>query len=281
MKTDLHVHTHFSDGVHSVEEIFKKAKEAGITTIAITDHNWTDHIANNQEKALEFELDYIQGVEISATFEGENVHILAYSKNFNLKKLSSGLNRQIEGFTNRSQEITNRINNSGKIKIDFKKLRGEYKGCIQNFPIMIQVGKALGKPPLGEESKTFYKKYCIPCGDWFMSPEQVIKIIHESNGIAVLAHPAIHWNKMGRQKFGRLFKLLLKCGLNGLEAIHSNQNEGEEKEIITLAHKHDLLITGGSDFHGLAVSPSRHLGAKSISEEQLAKFLEKLNSIKK
>lgn len=280
-KADLHLHTHFSDGVHSVDEIFEKAKEAGLTTIAITDHNWSAHIKENQKKAIEFELDYIQGIEISAIFEDSTVHILGYSRNFDLKKLTAGLQKQVEGFTDRSRKIVKKINDDGKIKIDFANIKRKYKGCIQNFPVMVEVGKALNMPPLSKETTSLYHSYCIPYGDYLLKPVDVVKLIKDCGGVAVLAHPAVHWRKMGREKFDRLFDILLEAGIDGVEAIHSDQDESEEKEIFDLAKKHQLLITGGSDFHGLSVSPTRHVGKKGLNEDLLKTFLAKLDGNKK
>ena len=276
---DLHIHTHFSDGDHSIEEVFKKARAAGLTTIAVTDHNWPHYKKDNRKKALEFELDLIQGIEITAIFEEKSIHILGYSRNFDLKKLSDGLQAQNDGYNQRSKIIVERINRSGKIKIDFRQIRKKYKGCIQNLPILVEVGKALNKLPSEDETMTYYKQFRIPCGNWAMTAEEVIELIHRSGGVAVLAHPATHWKKIGQGRFNRLFKILLKAGLDGVEASHSDQSEEEETKIIALAEKHDLLVTGGSDFHGEAIAPQRKLGEKGIDEEQLAKIIKKLDSI--
>lgn len=279
MKTiDLHVHTNYSDGVHSVEEIFELAKKAGITTIAIADHNWPHHIANNAVIAEKFKINFIQGIEISALFENTTVHILGYSKKFDLDKLCRGLNKQIDGFNKRSELIVNSINESGVAKISFEDMKKNFKGCIQNFPVMIELGRALKSKPLEEPAKSIYKRHSVPYGDWLMGPVEVVKLIHDSNGIAVLAHPAVHWRKAGRDQFDRLFKVLLESGIDGLEASHSEQNDQEEKEIIKLAHDNNLLVTGGSDFHGLDIHPDRKLTSKGMSEKELKILKEKLEA---
>lgn len=275
-KIDLHIHTHFSDGIHSAREVFELAKKAGIETIAIADHNWPHSIKDNVKTAQDFKLDFIEGIEISGLFEGSTVHILGYSKGFDLDKLAKGLERQINGFNERSKQIVNNINNSGVAKISYEQLRKNFKGCIQNFPIQIELGNILHTDPLGPQAKEIYKKYKVPYGDWLMNPTDVVRLIHASNGIAVLAHPALFWNRHGREQFGRLFPLLIKADLDGLEASHSGQSEQEEKEIVELAQKHNLIVTGGSDFHGLAIHPSRQLGLKGLDKTELEKFLEKL-----
>jgi len=278
-KIDLHIHTHYSDGIHSVEETFELAKKAGIEVLAITDHNWHQHIKNNAEIAKKHGLDYVQGIEISSLFEGKTVHILGYSKSFDFEKLGAGLDKLIKGYDQRARQIVENINTNKTAKIDYEDMTKKFKGCIMNFPIQIELGKSLKMAPLDTKLEEIYKKHIEPFGDWLVKPEEAVDIIHKSRGIAILAHPAVAWRKLGKESFDRLMATLMEAGIDGLEASHSEQSEAEEKEIVELAKKHDLIITGGSDFHGLEVHPHRKIGEKGLTRKQYEKILKRLDCV--
>ena len=276
IKTDLHTHTIFSDGVHTAKEIFEMAKREGVTVVSITDHNWPYEIKNNAKLAKSYGLDYIEGIEISGVFEGKTVHVLAYSKDFDLEILSRGLEKQIKGFESRAIKIVKSINDSGDATIDYDEMKKDFPGCIQNFPIQIELGRALNSKPLEGIAKEVYSKHEIGYGDWLLDPIEVVKIIHQSRGVAILAHPAVYWRKRGKEQFNLLLSALLDAGLDGLESNHSEQNEQEEQEIKQIAKDHNLIITGGSDFHGMSVHPGRSFAGKSLDEDNFKIFLKKL-----
>lgn len=275
---DLHVHTHYSDGIHSVEKVLSDAKKAGIKAISLTDHNWPDNMAKKVKLAEEFGIESIQGVEISARFEETTVHILGYSRNFDIPKLREGIDKQIKGLENRAIAVIESINNSGVTYIDFDDIKKRYIGSIGNFQITVELAKKIDKPIHSRDTEEIFKKHSLPYGKWHLEPREVVAAIHETGGIAVWAHPALYLRKNGRDKFERLFQLLLELGISGLEAHHSQQIGKDEKMVAEMASGHNLIVTGGSDFHGLAVHPCRPFGSGGVSEEQYLALLKKIDT---
>lgn len=274
MKTDFHIHTHYSDGQHSVKDTLEQAKKAGLEFVSLSDHNWPYNLDEKSKIASDIGIAHIEGIEISARYNETNIHILGYSKKFDKNILINGLNEQLKGFDKRAREIVEKINASKITYIDFDEMSSRYKGCIQNFPIMIFIAENL-KLSL-DDAKSIYKKFSLPYGDWHLNVAEAIDLIHKAGGIAVLAHPFLYKRKFGDDEFNSLFKLALDSGIDGLESKHSDQSQEEEIEIAKLAFANGLITTGGSDFHGLAIHPHRKIGSKSIDQKELDSFLIRL-----
>lgn len=274
---DLHLHTHYSDGVHSIEDVVAEAKKVGVKVISITDHNWPNNMAEKNSLAIKAGLTYIQGVEIGARDNNTNAHILGYSKNFDFEILVGGLKEQMEQLFERSKKIIENINASGEAKLSAKQIQHRFKGTIGNFPILIELAEFFETSVHDEKVKNFYKKFSLPYGKWHLNPEQAIDLIHLAGGVAVWAHPALYKQKYGEKKFKSIFKKMLNSKIDGLEASHSGQDEFDEAFIRDLAKRNNLFITGGSDFHGLSIHPSRVIGKKGLDEKELELFLKKLD----
>ena len=281
---DMHVHSNFSDGELTPSELIKKAIENEVGTIAITDH---DTLLGN--KNIEYSIDkeerklikIISGIELTAKTQKGRMHILGYDFDIN----DSVLNSKMQELRNNSlysvlgiltqlkkdyniafdyEDIKNIINREGNIgRPHIAKLLIKY-GFVKN------VDEAFSKYLVNAQKKTQYSKKGI-------SYEECISLINHAGGLAVLAHP--NQLKMDDDELEEVLKNLISCGLLGIEVYHSNHSREEVEKYLYLAKKYNLLISGGSDYHGKGVKPDIELG-KGINSNVKIKKLSLVDYIK-
>lgn len=286
---DLHVHSAYSGDAELLPEtIFEKAKQLNLKGVVITDHNAVRSIDLVKDIAAKFGLFTCQGIEISAKYLKIDVHILGYSLNFKKDVLLSGLKKTLSGYNERSKTIVDKINQLKIAKISFDKLAKE-------FPDFY-----LPKPRIAEEvayqNKIPFKKALAlmerggptytPYGEWAMSPEDAVKLIKKANGIPILAHPGDFEKRssFSPQKTEKiLFRLidsLVKIGLLGLEAIYSKHTSSQNRRFRLLAKNKNLLITGGTDWHGEKLTPEFEIGDFGITSKDFMIFKKTIEKIK-
>ena len=272
---DLHIHTVFSDGTNSPEEIVSLVKSAGIKTFSITDHDTA-----LSAEALKGDLDglkFISGIEFSCKDDEGKYHILGYGFNPNCEEFKGVVKR---GHTLRIEKTAKRIEFLNKeFGFEFEKeevdrllsLNNPGKPHIAN--LMVKYGYAKTKEDAIEK---FIDK--VRFKNEYLTPKEAIKGIIEGGGVAVLAHPFYGSGNeliLGNDMDSRL-KTLKGYGLKGLEAYYSGFTDKMREDALFLAEKHDLLITAGSDYHG--GNKLVRLGDTGLSEnelpERLIKFLE-------
>lgn len=242
---DLHIHTNKSDGLYSVEEIFKKAKENEISAIAITDH---DTVAATEEAinlSKIYNIEYVPAVELSAMYEEKEVHIVGLYINWRdkdfIKSLAHFQKKRVERAVNivnklkenkiiiefeELYEMTDNLNNIGRLHIARLLLK---KGYIKNIKEAFDKFLSEGKPAYIEKAK--------------LSVKEAIDIIKKVNGISILAHPGI-------VKKDDMIQVWQKEGLDGIEVFHPDHSNADATNYFDYAKKYNLLISGGSDFHG-------------------------------
>jgi predicted metal-dependent phosphoesterase TrpH len=250
---DLHIHTTASDGSFTSVEVADLAKKANLKAIAITDHDSIDGLIELNKNYDSNELEVIPGIELSVDFETE-MHLLGYFIDINSNQL---------------------IQDIKKIKSKrFAEVRGFFSN-LKSFDISISpedVIKSSGN--LGKHSIAFYlvdKGYAKNINDAYemfihnsklqkvntLSPYEGIDIIKKAGGLCFLAHP----NSLQKSK-EELYKIigeLAAYGLNGIECYHSQCSLKNQKIYLKIAESHNLLISGGSDFHG-KLKPEIRLG---------------------
>jgi len=245
---DLHVHTTFSDGTFTPQEVVRFAKEKGLFAISITDHDTTDGVKDAIEEGERLGLKVVSGVEISADFEIE-MHILGLFIDIDNKFLQQKL-KMLEKFRKeRNPQIIKKLRQMGYniSKEEVEKLAlGEMIGRPHIAKVLVQKGyfsttKEVFEKLLGFGKPAYVKKEKL-------KPQEAIEAIKKAGGLAILAHP--HKYLYLEEGSENVFLELKEYGLDGIEVFHSDHNQIETSMLLEIAKKLDLAISGGSDFHG-------------------------------
>ncbi len=242
MLNDLHIHTTFSDGAFTPEEVIGMAKEKKIKYISITDHDTTGAYKNlnlNHD-----DITIISGVEVSTYYKGLELHILSYFHNPQDEKLLFLLEHFKNDREERYYQIIKNLENLNIFLPDvtppedsfgrahIAKLlvsHGHVKNIKEAFNLYLDVGKS-----------AYEKRYKIDTRD-------ALKALREAGGIPILAHPG---EKLDNLHFEKLLLDLKVYGLLGIEVYHPSHSKSLTNKYYGLAQRNKLVMTGGSDFHG-------------------------------
>ncbi len=271
MKGDLHCHSRLSDGSVGIEEIVALAKKKGLDVIAITDHDCLAGTGRAKNLGEKQGVRVIPGVEISCTdkISGKNVHMLCYLPDFP---------DRLEGLCHKNLIIRKKAGQIMMLKAaerfgigaDFIMKRCGGSTNLYKQHIMHALMEAGCTDTICGElyEELFLRKGegNIAVNPIFPTPESVLEAIQNAGGIAVLAHPAHFGN------FDTLERLI-GLGLDGVEAYHPSASEADTQMLLRIAKEHKLLVTGGSDFHGMYGKTCMTIGAYSVCDKQLDDFL--------
>jgi len=269
---DLHIHTDRSDGLLSPDQVIIKANKVGLSAISITDHDTVDGIELAISAGKRHNVEVIPGLEISAEYDGEEIHILGYFIDWQNQALNKALQTFRDARHERALKMMEKLNQLG-IKIEhsdvFKITKLDYVGRPHLAVALVQNGYAdtisdAFQKFLGNNAPAYIPKPAF-------SPYEAIKMILDSHGIPVLAHPG-----MLKQD---VLDELISYGLMGIEAYHSYHSNQITDYYRDIAIKNKLLITGGSDFHGFENS-KRVLGDVRLPYEYVEKLKEAIVSSK-
>ncbi len=250
MKTDLHIHTFYSDGVYSPEKIVDTAIDVGLQAIALTDH---DNILSYQvakdymKKAnLEDKLEVIQGIEVNTLYKNYEVHILGYFMNTEDNDFKDLLKTQQQARIKQTKEIIALLSKKEGIKIKFEDIKKQVAegGSIGRPHIAKAITNAGGTGSVIEA----YAKYIHDDSPVYVprktvSPHDAVEVIYEAGGVPVIAHP--HDIDIAEE----LIKDLMNYGLRGIEAYHRKHSPACVEYFSSMAERLGLIVTGGSDFH--------------------------------
>ena len=248
-QADLHTHTTASDGRHRPAEVVRMACEAGLSGIAITDHDTVAGLEEALRAGAEFGIRVLPGVEISTAAEGRDIHMLGYgfkpADSLFFKRLVS--QRSVR--KTRNEAIVARLNELG--------MPIAYDEVLEIAMAAPRSNQSVGRPHIAEVLlRKGYVRNIRDAFDRFLAegaaayvdsprigPMEAVRWIHEAGGKAIVAHPGLYRND-------RLVLELLEQGADGLEAFHSDHDDAQQRHYRTLAKSRGKLITGGSDFHG-------------------------------
>ncbi len=248
MKTDLHIHTYFSDGVYSPEKIVDLAIDAGLEAIAITDHDnvMAYDVAQEYIKEKEHKLEIIGGVEINTLHNGAEVHILGYFMDVKNSDFRDLLKTQQHARVEQTHEIINLLAKKESIRIKYEDITRQVAegGSIGRPHIAKAITSAGGTTSVIEA----YAKYINDNSQVYVprktvTPFDAVEIIYDAGGIPVIAHPH------DIEAPEALVKELMTCGLRGIEAYHRKHSPAVVEYFSSMAEELGLIVTGGSDFH--------------------------------
>jgi 3',5'-nucleoside bisphosphate phosphatase len=249
-RIDLHLHTTHSDGSLRPLEVLAMAKAANVSALAITDHDITTGIPEAMAAGQEFGIEVIPGVEISS-FDGQSeLHILGYCLNWQ----DEAFNRQL---------ATLRASRHRRNPLIIERLRAAGLDVTYDEVKALASTESVGRPHIAQ--LLMQKKYVTSAKEAFdrylaegkpayvardlPTPAEAIGWIREAKGVAVLAHPT--WVKATGEALRACVTALKEAGLGGIEVHYSTHNKRQTASYLELAQCLSLLVTGGSDFHGV------------------------------
>lgn len=250
MKTDLHIHTYYSDGVFSPEKIVDTAIDVGLEVIALTDHDnvLSYGVAKDylKKEGKEDKLEIIQGVEINTLYKNYEVHILGYFMDTENSDFQNLLKVQQQARVKQTKEIISLLAKKEGIKIKYEDiLKQVAKGGSIGRP---HIAKAITNAGGTNSVMEAYAKYINDDSPVYVprktvSPQDAVEIIYDAGGIPVIAHP--HDLDIAES----LIKELMTYGLRGIEAYHRKHSPACVEYFSSMAEELGLIVTGGSDFH--------------------------------
>lgn len=252
MKSDLHIHTNYSDGVFSPEKIVDAAIEADLDVIALTDHdnilsyeialNYVEKLRKENKKTIKV----IQGIEINTIYRNSEIHILGYFMDTEDTAFKDLIKIQQHARIKQTKEIITLLSKKEGINIKFEDIKKQVApgGSIGRPHIAKAITSAGGTGSVMEA----YEKYINDKSPVYIqrktvSPHDAVEIIYDAGGIPVIAHPHDLDNA------GELIKDLMHYGLRGIEAYHRKHSPAIVEYFSSMAEELGLIVTGGSDFH--------------------------------
>ena len=272
MLVDFHMHSIYSDGVKSPEELLRHALDCNLSMMALTDHDEIDGIkalrtAQEQldpEKTIKF----INGCEFSADYKDKSIHILGYRFDETNKELRDFIEYFKSKREERIDEIIRRCNNAGYFISKDELLKKFPKTQAYGRPhigqLLIDGGYAkditdVFKDILRKDSPCYVPKVKIEV-------PYIIDIIHKAGGLAVMAHPKLVTSD-------EYVVEMLAYDFDGMEVYHTKHNDDDVKRYKALAKEHNLFITGGSDYHGIPGKAPDQFGDYLVSAEDVSEFI--------
>ena len=272
MLVDFHMHSIYSDGVKSPEELLRHALDCNLSMMALTDHDEIDGIkalrtAQEQldpEKTIKF----INGCEFSADYKDKSIHILGYRFDETNKELRDFIEYFKSKREERIDEIIKRCNNVGYFISKDELLKKFPKTQAYGRPhigqLLIDGGYAkdindVFKGILRKDSPCYVPKVKIEV-------PYIIDIIHKAGGLAVMAHPKLVCSD-------EYVVEMLAYDFDGMEVYHTKHNDDDVKRYKALAKEHNLFITGGSDYHGIPGKAPDQFGDYLVSAEDVSEFI--------
>ncbi|MCI0747871.1 MAG: PHP domain-containing protein [Verrucomicrobia subdivision 3 bacterium] len=246
MFADLHLHTHFSDGTYGPEELASLAERHGLKAVALTDHDTMEGCARAAAACQERGIEFIPASELTAELGDVELHLIGYFLDSSNERLQKELGRFQRVRQQRIHEMASRLRHLGvplQAESVFRLASCAAPGRPHVARALVQQGLC---GSLDEAFERFLKKgkpAWVP--KFKMSALDAIELIHQAGGVAVMAHP-------GLNRTDDVIPHLVKAGLDGLECFHTKHSTSMTEHYLGIAEQHKLLVTGGSDCHGIS-----------------------------
>jgi predicted metal-dependent phosphoesterase TrpH len=258
---DLHMHTTASDGRNTPEDLVRRAFEAGIRVMSVTDHDTMAGVPRAGNAAAALGMTFVPGIEITSVHQGKDVHVLAYFLPELTQDLRDLLAEQRRNRLGRAREIADRLVAAGApIDVDALMEAGSALG-----------GKSLARPQIAEALiaaghvttvAEAFERFLSEDGPAYVphtgaSPMQVVELIADAGGLSSLAHP-------GYTKKDEIIPDMVGAGLVAIEAYHSSHDDAAVARYLEVAATFGLAVSGGSDYHGEGTRRSEFFGVVNL-----------------
>jgi 3',5'-nucleoside bisphosphate phosphatase len=247
---DLHMHSTCSDGTYSPSELVQRAKAAGLTRMALTDHDTVAGLSEARAEAERQGIAFLGGLEISAELQPGTMHILGYGFDEGSSDLRGRLEHVQEARRERNPKIVERLVGLG-FDLTMEEVAGKAGGTVVGRPHFAQVMVEKG---YAQNTQEVFDKYLAKGKPAYLdkerlSPEESVAAIRAAGGVAVLAHP-LQLKAKDESELESIIERLASAGLQGMECYYRNHTEEDTRKFLALAKRYGLVATGGSDFHG-------------------------------
>lgn len=270
-RADLHTHTTASDGLMSPQEVVRWASVKRLKAVGITDHDTVNGIAPAIEASARYGVEVVPGIELSTLYEEEEIHILGYYIDYKAGWFLDTLKKIQNSRFERAERIVGKLQDLG-MEITLEQVKNIAEdGAIGRPHIaraMINKGyianiKDAFKGYIGKGGPAYVDRYKLDCGE-------AIEMIKKLGGISVLAHPGLVKSK---EYIGRILDL----GIDGIEAYHSKHDEDTVRYALAIARSRKLLVTGGSDCHGIMLNNEPIIGNCSVDYKYVQMLKDEIN----
>jgi predicted metal-dependent phosphoesterase TrpH len=270
-RIDLHTHSTASDGQLRPSEVVRFARQLGLTTLALTDHDTTDGVIEAQQAGAELGLEVIAGIEINSEGEHGDAHILGYFVDPSEPCLQEPLEAIRDARVGRAKGILKKLGEMG-MPLEWKRVM-----AIAGDAVSIarpHVARAMVEAGYVASTQEAFDKYISNDGPAYvnrfrLTMSEAIGLIHGAGGVAVIGHPA-------QSKLVHLIPQLVQAGLDGIEVFYPDHTPEQQAELLEMAARYNLVVTGGSDFHTLADSSHGMLGSVEVPTNVVDKLKARL-----
>ncbi len=274
---DLHLHSNASDGSLSPSEVAAEAIKSGLKAIALTDHDTVDGIPEILEYTKDKDIEVIPGIELSCYYQKREIHILGFFVDYQNEKLKNELDYFKKQREDRNIKMVELMQKDG-LKITMEKL---LHGNPDSVITRAHFARVMVEERICKDKDTAFKKYIgVGCKYYLPKPqvtcEHAMDILSRYSKCSFLAHPLLY--HFGYKQIDELLDYLKPLGLKGIEAYHSSNNAYESDKLRSMALHHDLLISGGTDFHGV-VKPNIKMGVGRGNMKIPYTILEKIKTV--
>ena len=261
-RIDLHLHSTASDGTTSPSGVVELSASRGLTSIALTDHDSTAGIAEARLLGPRFGVEVIAGIELSTSVERGELHMLGYFIDPDSVRLKQRLQQFRDSRERRAETIVERLRDAG-VPVTLDRVRAFAGGGAIGRP---HVARALVEAGQATSVADAFDRYLVPgrvgyVPHFRLTPSEAIALVHAAGGVAVLAHP------YSTGAVETVIAALVAAGLDGLEVFYSLYNDEQQAFLAMLAGQHNLVPTGGSDFHGTGEREGHEIGSANVPDD--------------